>query len=91
MTKTPIKITTIEEYLNFDDGTDKHYELEDGVLVEMPPGTGKHEAIITFLLVKFFLEIQKMGLPSIVFTGNQRIISQLFPGLTLTTEQVLRA
>ncbi|MEH2007994.1 Uma2 family endonuclease [Nostoc sp.] len=63
MTKTPIKITTLEEYINFDDGTDKRYEIEDEVLVEMPPGTGKHEAIITLLLVRFFLEIQKMGLP----------------------------
>ncbi|MEH2037367.1 Uma2 family endonuclease [Nostoc sp.] len=63
MTKTPIKISTLEEYINFDDGTDKRYELEDGVLLEMPPGTGKHEAIITLLLVRFFLEIQKMGLP----------------------------
>ncbi|MEH2353510.1 Uma2 family endonuclease [Nostoc sp.] len=63
MTKTPIKISTLEEYINFDDGTDKRYELEGGVLLEMPPGTGKHEAIITLLLVRFFLEIQKMGLP----------------------------
>ncbi|MEH1852800.1 MAG: Uma2 family endonuclease [Nostoc sp.] len=63
MTKTPIKISTLEEYINFDDGTDKRYELEDEVLVEMPPGTGKHESIITLLLVRFFLEIQKMGLP----------------------------
>ncbi|MEH2440401.1 Uma2 family endonuclease [Nostoc sp.] len=63
MTKTPIKISTLDEYINFDDGTDKQYELEDGVLLEMPPGTGKHEAIITLLLVRFFLEIQKMGLP----------------------------
>ncbi|MEH2250781.1 hypothetical protein [Nostoc sp.] len=63
MTKTPIKISTLEEYINFDDGTDKRYELEDGVLLEIPPGTGKHEAIITSLLVRFFLEIQKMGLP----------------------------
>lgn len=63
MTKTPIKISTLEEYINFDDGTDKRYELEDGVLLEMPPGTGKHEAIITLLLVRFFLEIKKMGLP----------------------------
>jgi Uma2 family endonuclease len=63
MTNTPLKVNTLEEYLNFDDGTDHRYELEDGVLVEMPPGTGKHEAIITLLLVQFFLEIQKMGLP----------------------------
>jgi Uma2 family endonuclease len=26
---------TIEEYLNYDDGTDTRYELVDGVLVEM--------------------------------------------------------
>lgn len=63
MTKTPIKIHTLEDYLSFDDGTDKRYEIENGVLVEMPPGTGKHEAIITLLLVRFFLEIQKTGLP----------------------------
>ncbi|WP_427162401.1 Uma2 family endonuclease [Aliinostoc sp. HNIBRCY26] len=63
MTKTPFKVNTLEEYLNFDDGTDHRYELEDGVLVEMPPGTGKHEAIITLLLIRFFLESQKMGLP----------------------------
>ncbi|MEH2453162.1 Uma2 family endonuclease [Nostoc sp.] len=63
MTKIPIKISTLDEYINFEDGTDKRYELEDGVLLEMPPGTGKHEAIITLLLVRFFLEIQKMPLP----------------------------
>ncbi|WP_392531950.1 Uma2 family endonuclease [Nostoc sp. C117] len=63
MTKTPIKINTLDEYIDFDDGTDKRYEIEDEVLVEMPPGTGKHEAIITLLLVRFFLEIQKMALP----------------------------
>ncbi len=63
MTKTSIKIDTLEEYVNFDDGTDKRYEIEDEVLVEMPPGTGKHEAIITLLLVRFFLEIQKTELP----------------------------
>lgn len=62
MTKTPIKINTLEEYVNFDNGTDKRYELEDEGLVEMPPGTGKHEAIITLLVVRFFLEIQKMEL-----------------------------
>jgi hypothetical protein len=37
MTKTPIKISTLEEYINFDDGTDKRYEIEDELLVEMPP------------------------------------------------------
>jgi Uma2 family endonuclease len=44
MSQTPLKMT-VEEYLTYDDGTDKRYELENGVLIEMPPGTGKHEAI----------------------------------------------
>lgn len=61
MSTTPVKFT-IEEYLTYDDGTDKRYELEDGVLVEMPPGTGKHEAIITLLLFQFLLEKQRLGL-----------------------------
>ena len=59
MTKTPIKISTFDEYINFDDGTDKRYELEDGVLLEMPPGTGKHEAIITLLLVRLLFRNSK--------------------------------
>ena len=61
MSQTPLKMT-VEEYLTYDDGTDKRYELENGVLIEMPPGTGKHEAIITFLVVRFFLEKQRLGL-----------------------------
>lgn len=61
MSQTPLKMT-VEEYLAYDDGTDKRYELENGVLIEMPPGTGKHEAIIAFLLVRFFLEKQRLGL-----------------------------
>lgn len=62
MSQTPLKMT-LEEYLAYDDGTDKRYELdENGVLVEMPPGTGRHEAIITFLVVRFFLEKQRLGL-----------------------------
>ena len=60
MSQTPVKMT-VEEYLTYDDGTDKRYQLEDGVLVEMPPGTGKHEAIITFLVVRFFLEQQRLN------------------------------
>jgi len=38
MITTPItpKLFTLEEYLAYDDGTETRYELEDGVLVEMP-------------------------------------------------------
>ncbi|NES22818.1 MAG: Uma2 family endonuclease, partial [Symploca sp. SIO3E6] len=36
MTHTPVKLT-FEQYLEYDDGTDNHYELWDGELRLMPP------------------------------------------------------
>ncbi len=36
MTQTPIKLS-FEEYLGYDDGTDKRYELVNGELVVLPP------------------------------------------------------
>lgn len=63
MTRTSLKhLDTFEEYLIYDDGTDNRYELVDGELLLMPPATGKHEAIITLLLIRFYLEIQRLGL-----------------------------
>jgi Uma2 family endonuclease len=43
---------TLEEFLTYDDGTDKRYELVDGVLVEM--GT---EATINIRIVFFLIEV----------------------------------
>ncbi len=67
-TKPVERLYTFKEYLIYDDGTDKRYELEDGVLLEMPPASDLHEAIITFLLIRFYLEIQRLGLDSIQFS-----------------------
>lgn len=52
---------TFAEYLTYDNGTDKRSEFFDGELLEMPPVTGKHEDIITFLLFHFLLEIRHAG------------------------------
>jgi Uma2 family endonuclease len=41
---------TFEEYLNYDDGTDKHYELVGGELVAMPPEDRINSKIALFLL-----------------------------------------
>jgi Uma2 family endonuclease len=53
---------SLEEYLNYDDGTDARYELVDGVLVEMSLGTGKHSGIIRRLNKAFEREAENMGL-----------------------------
>jgi Uma2 family endonuclease len=48
-----IQKVTFEEYLTYDNGTDTRYELVDGELLPMSLGTGKHGAIIRFLLLQF--------------------------------------
>lgn len=40
---------TFEEYLNYDDGTDRQYEFVDGELVEMPPESWENSQIAKFL------------------------------------------
>jgi Uma2 family endonuclease len=36
---------TLEEFLTFDDGTDRRFELHDGELVAMAPGSDRHSRI----------------------------------------------
>ena len=38
-TNTATEIMSLEEFLNYDDGTDARYELEDGRLLFMPSGS----------------------------------------------------
>jgi Uma2 family endonuclease len=40
---------SLEDYLNYDDGTDARYELVDGELVPMRLGKGEHSTIIMML------------------------------------------
>jgi Uma2 family endonuclease len=49
------RFQSFEEYLGYDDGTDKLYELFNGELLEVPPEAGKNVQIATFLLIQFAL------------------------------------
>jgi Uma2 family endonuclease len=40
---------TFEEYLNYDDGTDRQYELVDGQLIAMPTESRLNDLIASFL------------------------------------------
>jgi Uma2 family endonuclease len=56
MTVTTQKRMTVEEFLTYDDGTEKRYELADGALVEM--GTESTANLqITMLLIEAFLQL----------------------------------
>ena len=78
MTTTTVRKLTFDEYLTYDDGTDKRYEFNDGELVEVPPPIGLHERIIAFLCFFLTLESKQKSYPYCVrangveiWTGNR--------------------
>ena len=51
------RFQSFEEYLSYDDGTEKLYELFNGELVEVPPESGKNVQIANRLFLIFALLI----------------------------------
>ena len=52
MTQAKPRFRTIEEYLDYDDGTDTRYELVDGELVELPTESWDAGTISLYLLAQ---------------------------------------
>jgi Uma2 family endonuclease len=67
MVNAAVQRLTFEEYLAYDDGTDSHYELVDGVLVEMNPPTIEHFLITKFVEQILDAEITRLALPWLTF------------------------
>lgn len=61
---------SFEEYLNYDDGTNKRYELVDGQLIEMPPASFLHSDIIEFIADCFKAIARQYKLDIKVKTGD---------------------
>ena len=79
---------SFEEYLSYDDGTDKLYELLNGELIEMPPGSGINVQIATFLLIQFvallgYKRVRGHGL-ELEVKGEPR---NRYPDLTIIREE----
>ena len=52
MVQAKPRFSNFEEYLSYDDGTDKHYELLNGELIELPPESGENISILGFLYLQ---------------------------------------
>ena len=84
---------TLEEYLNYNDGTDTQYELVNGELIVMPPESDLNQRIVMFLLSHFL----QQGIPSyrlrigaeIVVSGS-RATTRL-PDLMVLSEELATA
>lgn len=84
------QIMSLEDYFNYDDGTDTRYELEDGVLLTMPPESDLNLRIASFLLVY----LAQQGIPAyrlrigteVVVTGTRATVR--LPDLMVLTEEL---
>lgn len=55
MLQTKPRFLTFEEYLSYDDGTERLYELFNGALIEVPPESGENVQIANRLFLQFAL------------------------------------
>ncbi len=69
MTIAPPKRLTLEEYLDYDDGTETRYELVDGVLIEMGAEAPINSTIAVFLMFTF----AALGIPHYRFAIGHQI------------------
>ncbi|HBB33830.1 MAG TPA: hypothetical protein DDZ80_11610 [Cyanobacteria bacterium UBA8803] len=82
------KLVTFDEFIEwYPDNPGHHYELHNGVIVEMPKPTGKHSEIAGFLGGELFDGEYQISR----FRGDDRIVSGVFPELNLTVNQVFNA
>ena len=54
MVETKLRFLSFEDYLAYDDGTDKLYELFNGELIEVAPESGNNVEIAASLFCEFF-------------------------------------
>lgn len=90
---TTVKKLTLEEYLAYNDGTDIHYELVDGELVEMPPETDRNNLISLYLLSQFLrffpIKLIRHKDTELVVTGNRTRVR--LPDLMILSQELLEA
>jgi len=67
---TTKQLLTFEEYLTYSDDTDTCYELQDGELIPMTLGRGKHGAISELINDAFRAEIKRLKLDWVSKKGD---------------------
>ena len=93
MTQAKTRFKSIEEYLDYDDGTDTRYELVDGVLVEMGTESPINPTIAMFLAFAF----GALGIPAYRFAIGHQIdvtstkVTARQPDLIVHTEESANA
>jgi Uma2 family endonuclease len=87
-----IQTLTLEQYLCYDDGTDKRYELIAGELTEMPPESPRNSAIalkLLFALARLFPESLLSHKDIEIVVSGRRATTRLPDVMVLTEELAL--
>ncbi|GAB4283592.1 MAG: Uma2 family endonuclease [Oscillatoriaceae cyanobacterium] len=87
------EIMSLEDFLNYDDGTDARYELEDGRLLYMPSESDINQRIASFLFAYFL----QLGIPfyrlrigtEVAVMGTRATVR--VPDLMVMTEELAQA
>jgi len=67
MIQTIAKTVTFDEFVAwYPENSEHRYELHNGVIIEMPLGTGDHSDVAGFISGEVFLEIRQQKLPYLV-------------------------
>jgi Uma2 family endonuclease len=85
-----IEKMTLEEFLAYDDGTDKLYELENGELIDMPSESEINRRVAAFLFIYF----SQLGIPAYRLTMKTEVavsgsrVSVRVPDLLVFSEEL---
>lgn len=90
MTTITGKQLTLEEYLKYDDGTDRRYELVAGELVEMPPESPQNLQISLFLLAYLlrFIPINRLSNKAEIVVSGSRATTRV-PDLIVLSDKLV--
>jgi Uma2 family endonuclease len=92
MTTTTNRRMTLEEYLDYDDGTDTRYALENGELVEVPSESDLNNLIAIYLLAELlkFVPVRLLRRGSEVVVNGYRTTTRI-PDLMVLSEGLAEA
>ncbi|BAB76543.1 Uma2 family endonuclease [Anabaena sp. FACHB-709] len=92
MTSITSQQLTLEEYLKYDNGSDRQYELVAGELIEMPPESPINVQISLFLLVNFlkFVPVNRVSNKAEIVVCGSRATTRV-PDLVILTEELAKA
>jgi Uma2 family endonuclease len=84
------KTMTLEEYLNYDDGTETRYELNNGELIAVPPESELNRRIAMFLIAYFLqrgIPPQRLTMKTEIVVHGARATTR-FPDVMILSEEL---